>query len=149
MTEVLLLLREDVRIWTVPEGGSEPGETPEQTALRETLEETGAHVEVVDKLGTYFRPNMPNGENLAHAFITKFQEGNLADAGWEAAEVRWFETGALPKRLTAMSRELINDAINFSGKPVEKTQSLSGFEAFILRIAFSIRDVRNALLKRK
>ena len=80
-SEILLLLREDMRVWTIPEGGSDPDETPEQTALRETFEETGIHVEIIDKLGEHFRPNMPRGENLAHAFIARFQEGDLNNAG--------------------------------------------------------------------
>jgi 8-oxo-dGTP pyrophosphatase MutT (NUDIX family) len=43
---VLLILREDFRIWALPGGGLEAGETPEQTALREAYEESGFEVKI-------------------------------------------------------------------------------------------------------
>src|SRR5690625_4976152 len=36
--------------WTLPGGGMEPDETPEQTARRELLEETGLHVQLTGLL---------------------------------------------------------------------------------------------------
>jgi hypothetical protein len=50
-----VLLREPTNhfggyVWTFPKGGSERGETPEATALREVLEETGYEAEIVCRL---------------------------------------------------------------------------------------------------
>jgi ADP-ribose pyrophosphatase YjhB (NUDIX family) len=39
--QVLLVLREDARIWALPAGRCEPGERCEQAAVREVREETG------------------------------------------------------------------------------------------------------------
>jgi len=54
--EVLLVLREDFRIWTLPGGGLEPDETWEQAAVRETLEETGYEGIIKQYVGEYWRP---------------------------------------------------------------------------------------------
>ena len=39
--------------WNVPAGFLEIGESPEEGARREVLEETGAHIEILDLLGVY------------------------------------------------------------------------------------------------
>ena len=50
-----LLLREvpnhcDRTVWTFPKGKPDPGETPEATALREVLEQTGYHGRIIGVL---------------------------------------------------------------------------------------------------
>jgi glycosyltransferase involved in cell wall biosynthesis len=47
--KVLLILREDLRIWALPDGGLEAWETPEQAARRDTFEESGFEVKI-DKM---------------------------------------------------------------------------------------------------
>lgn len=43
--------------WEVPAGGLDPGETPEQAARRETIEETGWEPESLRPIGSYFPTN--------------------------------------------------------------------------------------------
>ncbi|MFQ3275376.1 MAG: 8-oxo-dGTP pyrophosphatase MutT (NUDIX family) [Candidatus Nanohaloarchaea archaeon] len=45
--EVLLLRHKKYGVWLQPGGHVEPGETPDEAAVRETMEETGLEVEVV------------------------------------------------------------------------------------------------------
>ena len=50
--EFLLCGRTSERLWALPKGTPEPGESLEQTALREVREETGLGVEIERELGT-------------------------------------------------------------------------------------------------
>jgi len=67
-----VLLREpsnhyDGYVWTFAKGKREPGDTPEETALREVLEETGYHAEIVDRIpGSY-----PGGTGYTEYFLMR------------------------------------------------------------------------------
>lgn len=50
--EVLIVHRPHRLDWSLPKGKVDPGETVEQTALRELLEETGLHCRLGASLGT-------------------------------------------------------------------------------------------------
>lgn len=50
---ILLIQRADDRLWAMPGGAFEMGETAAQGVRREALEETGVDVEVVDLVGVY------------------------------------------------------------------------------------------------
>lgn len=52
---VLVVQRAGDGSWCLPAGFSDPGETPAETAVRETKEETGLDVEAVDLLDVYAR----------------------------------------------------------------------------------------------
>ncbi len=52
-TAVLLILRRDVPVWVLPGGGIDPGESPENAAIREILEETGLTVKIERLIGHY------------------------------------------------------------------------------------------------
>ncbi len=58
-SQLLLCHATGTWVWDIPKGGGEPGETPLQTALRETAEECGLHFAPGDllELGRYgYRP---------------------------------------------------------------------------------------------
>lgn len=58
---VLLAHRPAYDDWSFPKGKADKGETPEETAIREVLEETGYHCRIVAPLGTT-RHRITNGE---------------------------------------------------------------------------------------
>jgi 8-oxo-dGTP pyrophosphatase MutT (NUDIX family) len=62
----LLIERADDGTWSQPGGYTEPNETPAETALRETKEETGLEVEPVELVGVY--PRRP-GEYGPHGLV--------------------------------------------------------------------------------
>jgi len=69
--------------WSVPGGRVEPGETPEQAAAREVLEETGLRVDIGRLLAC-----VRIGDYLVHDFAAEVTGGTLA-AGDDASDVRW------------------------------------------------------------
>jgi ADP-ribose pyrophosphatase YjhB (NUDIX family) len=146
--EVLLVLREDLRLWALPGGGREPGETPEQAAVRETREETGYEIELDRFVGEYWRPQMPRGGDRQRLYLAHLTGGKPAAHDWESAEVRWFPLDVLPRRLSRFSVEQIADTLAEKDLPVEKEQRLPWLQAALLRVLFALRGVRNRILRR-
>ena len=146
--QVLLIFREDLRIWALPGGGLEPDETFTQAAVREVREETGYHIELLHKVGIYWRPQYPNGSNELHVFLGKIIDANMIDHDWESLAVQWFDLDALPKRLFKFAREHIEDARKVTNIPIEREQTLPTYQAIIMKILVIIRNMRNRIVHR-
>jgi len=145
--EVLLVLREDFRIWALPGGGLEPDETWERAALRETLEETGYEVEILRYVGEYWRPQMSQGQgDLRRVFLAQVTGGNPSQHDNESIEVRWFPVTALPKRMFRFSREHIADALTRSEAPLRKEQRLPLWLDIFIRTAYVLRRFLDKIL---
>ena len=147
--EVLLVLREDFRIWALPGGGVEPNETWEQTALRETLEETGYQVEIKLYIGEYWRPQMSHGYgDLRRVFLAHAISDTPSHHDKESVDVRWFPAMALPKRMFRFSREHIEDALSRPSTPLKKEQRLPPWMDAAIRMAYLIRNLLNKIISR-
>lgn len=148
--EVLLVLRKDFRIWALPGGGLEADETWEQAAVRETLEETGYQVEIMQYVGEYWRPQMSHGYgDLRHVFLVRASGGVPAQHDGESVDVRWFPPDALPGRMFRFSREHILDALARPFTPLKKEQRLPFWMDAGIRLAFLIRDFLDRVFSRK
>jgi len=55
--KVLLTKRADNGLWCLPSGGMEPGESVEETIIREVWEETGLTIRVLRMTGVYSDPD--------------------------------------------------------------------------------------------
>lgn len=92
-----ILLREpanhyDGYVWTYAKGRPDPGETPEQAALREVREETGYDAEVVDVL-----PGVFKGGTTTNVFFVMRHIGPPGRTTWETESVRWVDFDAAEK----------------------------------------------------
>ena len=87
--------------WTLPKGTPDPGETTEQTALREVAEETGLEVRIVAPLPSIeyaFTQDGTRIHKVVHYFLMEPVGGELARHDHEFETVRWVpfaEAGAL------------------------------------------------------
>ena len=117
--EILLQLRSDKKLWGLPGGAVEKGESVEQTAIREVLEETALHVKVVSLLGVYSNyfdtyPNGDKAQTITTMFIFKLVEGNLSIENSETLDLRFFSKTNLPEIANQQHRDAIKDY--FSGE---------------------------------
>lgn len=119
---ILLIKRRDVPIWALPGGTPELNETFEETANRETKEETGYDVKIIKKGCIYVRPFWKNGEKKA-TFLAEII-GGTAQINSEASAVNFFSVNSLPKRISKYTREIIKDAFE-SELPEYKIQDVS------------------------
>ena len=92
---VLLIRRTDNGLWALPGGAQEFGEYIAETAVRETREEAGIDVDVVDVVGIYSNPRhvveFSDGE-VRQQFSICFRAHYLAGAptpSSESSQVRW------------------------------------------------------------
>jgi 8-oxo-dGTP diphosphatase len=109
--EVLLLRRKNVHgdgTWSTPGGHLESGETPEDCAAREALEETGVQV------GNLRFVCITNDVfDASRHYITIWMRGDYQGgearlaAEYESSEVAWFGWEALPKPLFLSFQHLL------------------------------------------
>lgn len=64
-------------LWHIPSGTVEPGENPQDTALRETFEETGLHVRLLRFLGTQLGRFPEGALILRHAWLAEPEAGQV------------------------------------------------------------------------
>ena len=106
---VVLVHRRAPRLWALPKGTPDSGETIEETALRETREETGLEVEIERPLRSiryYFVRGSTRFHKTVHFFLMRAVGGSTDAHDAEFDEVRWVsleEAGALLNHATERS----------------------------------------------
>ena len=140
---VLLQKRRDFRVWALPGGGIEPGETSEQAAIREVREETGYDAAIDRWIGEYRRPQLSDGRG--RVYRGHATGGAPIQEGPETRDVGWFSLDALPRSLPSWHRIAIQDALAPDGDPVVRDLRLSPLEVAVVRLAHWLRRAWHAL----
>ena len=83
-------------VWALPKGAIDPGEKPEEAAVREALEETGVHGTLVEKLGDSRYVYTWAGERVFKVvsfYLLRAGRGRIGEIDdamrVEVAEARW------------------------------------------------------------
>ena len=88
--------------WCLPAGFMEAGETPEQTAVRETLEETGLDVTLTGLFGVFAGFDDPRVRAVLILYRAEEHAGTLLP-GDDALEADWFDLHDPPADLAFAS----------------------------------------------
>lgn len=111
--EILLLRRRGTHgsgTWSTPGGHLDPGESPEDCAVREVMEETGVEIQDVRFLGVTNDVFHAEGRH----YITLWMEARYRDgaasvrAPHEMSEVAWYPVDGLPSELFLSLRHLLD-----------------------------------------
>ena len=114
---ILLQLRSDNRQWSFSAAGSmEPGESPEDTARRELLEETGLTAHALEPYGVYAGRSeyyvYPNGDevyNVEFAYACRDWSGTLKCQEGEVEDLQFFALDGLPAALSGQTARRLAD----------------------------------------
>jgi 8-oxo-dGTP pyrophosphatase MutT (NUDIX family) len=98
------------RVWALPKGRIDEGESPAETAMREVREETGVEGRVVEKLGDVryvYTASWKGGERIFKVvsfFLLRAGRGRIGEIDEamriEVAEARWLPLEEAPQVLT-------------------------------------------------
>lgn len=117
--QIILLHRRSSRLWALPKGTPDSGEITEETALRETREETGLEVEIEAPLRSiryYFVRGTTRFHKTVHFFLMRPVGGALDQHDAEFDEVRWLDLHeAIALMSHATERSVVEEASRLLG----------------------------------
>lgn len=120
--EVVLCGRTADRLWGLPKGTPDAGESIEQTALREVQEETGLHVVPGEKLGDidyWFSSGGVRYHKRVHHWLFQPVGGDLADHDHEFDAVEWVPLAEAFRTLSHENeRRILAEAARLLGEPL-------------------------------
>ncbi|MCE1247994.1 MAG: NUDIX domain-containing protein [Firmicutes bacterium] len=120
--KICLIAKHNLKIWALPKGRVGEGESPEQTAVREVLEETGHRAEVKIKLDEidyhfYWKENNTLYHKFVFFYLMPLLEENAQPRDDEADMVRWMTPGEAHKTVTYINEK---DVIKKAWKILEQ-----------------------------
>ncbi len=119
--KILLVKRDTVPFkgyWALPGGRMDPGETVEQTIVREVKEETGLDVTIVRKIGEYIEKGVKDDVDYEYypaCFLVKMVGGEIKRQESEIQEIQIFNLNELPSPLAFEHDKMIKDYLKNRG----------------------------------
>ncbi|MBI2599815.1 NUDIX domain-containing protein [Candidatus Daviesbacteria bacterium] len=119
--QVLVTQHSQNKHWSFPKGLLDhPGQSIEESALREVREEGGVEAEITGKVGYNKYVYTLNGEKIFKVvtyFLMKYVSGDTADHDFEVSDLGWFEPEEALQKLTfSQDKQLLKKALEIYGK---------------------------------
>ena len=115
LIEIALAHRRQPPLWALPKGTPNAGETLEETALRETREETGLHVEIeapIRSISYVFVHGRTRYHKTVHFYRMRTTGGKVEDHDHEFDEVEWLPVDEALKLMTYdTDRAVVEEAL--------------------------------------
>jgi 8-oxo-dGTP pyrophosphatase MutT (NUDIX family) len=118
-----LALQRHNGVWLLPKGHVDPGETLEETALREVREETGLVAKLGPKLGQTAYSHMEDGKvhnKRVHWYLMRSDSGEIKREEDIFTDIRWFDRMEIDRLTFNHDRELVNKAFAIQKREVPK-----------------------------
>jgi 8-oxo-dGTP diphosphatase len=115
--KILLIKRDTIPFkgyWALPGGRMDPGETIEQTIVREVKEETGLNVTIVSRVGEYIEKGVKDDveyEYYPTCFVVKPRGGEIKKQDSEIQQIQIFSLNTLPYPLAFEHDLMIKDYV--------------------------------------
>src|SRR3989338_11001742 len=101
-----------LRLWCLPGGRMNIGESCEEGVFREMREETGLKCQIIKLLGVYSQPGRdPRGHTVTVAYLLKPIGGKLK-SNFESSELKFFSLDKIPTNLGFDHQTIIKDALS-------------------------------------
>jgi len=115
--------RREPRLWALPKGTPQSGETLEETAVRETREESGLEVRIeapIMPISYFFVRGRTRYHKTVHFFLMEPIGGDLELHDHEFDEVRWVAVGEALRLLNhATERAVVEAAVALVGADLD------------------------------
>lgn len=109
---VLIMRNREPRMWALPGGFCEYGESLEEAAVREAKEETGLDIELIEQFSTY---SDPHRDPRHHSITTVFLARSVGEpaAGDDAGEAQVFGEMEIPHTLAFDHKKILDDYFHY------------------------------------
>ncbi len=99
--------------WAIPGGFVDYGESLENAAMREALEETSVHVELYEQFYTYSKPDRdPRHHTITTVFLARALKG-IPRADDDAKSLELFTSDSLPDTIAFDHRDVLMDYFRY------------------------------------